>query len=538
MNPVKINDTTYEVTLSAGDRVEIGDKDSADFKPCAKLNRWGTECSLVLSIPTNEEILPTIQNEKILWQGRDYGAEFFAATDGFKFNIILPEKPSTNVFPLDFGSDNLKFFYQPPLTEELELERLIGNIISITETDAVGTEASVHRPENVVGSYAVYHATKGNIHASAQDAEKYKVGKAFHWYRPLIYDNAGHTCWGILKVDPKAGLRTVTIPQEFLDSAVYPVTIDDEFGYHPEAPASYLNNPNYCVASVGISPVNYTHTASSGDTITKFSMYGSSSAGATGFGVAAYTLSGQVPVNRLAAEVTIILPSSPAWADSAAVSQEMSDGVSYCCAYGNDGAATERGYYDTGYGVQGSKDVTTGALPAAWTHNNTFSILLAIYCTYTPGGGATEKTGSDSGAGAEAKASGNPLAAISGAESGSGVDSLPFRDMALPEAGSGVDALVSLQTPAAKTSSDAGSGVEAMPVYSAVLADVESGSGIEAFIARLLATAEAGYGAEASEIGGGGLLKHLFASELGEGADRLTAKIEIPNKGGGMRLWT
>jgi hypothetical protein len=89
-----------------------------------------------------------------------------------------------------------------------------------------------------------------------------------------------------------------------------------------------------------------------------------------------------------------------------------------------------------------------------------------------------------------------------------------------------------------KTSSDAGSGVEATPVYSAVLADVESGAGVEAFIARLLAAAESGYGAEASEIGGGGLLKHLFASELGEGADGLTAKIEIPNKGGGMRLWT
>jgi hypothetical protein len=444
-----------------------------------------------------------------------------------------------NVFPLDFGSDNLKFYYQPPLTEELGLERLIGNIISITETDAVGTEASAHRPENVVGSYAVYHATKRNIHASAQDAEKYKVGKAFHWYRPLIYDNAGHQTWGILNVDPKAGLRTVTIPQEFLDSAVYPVTIDDEFGYHPSAPASYLNNPNYCVALVGISPVNYTHTASSGDTITKFSMYGSSSAGATGFGVAAYTLSGQVPVDRLAAEVTLVLPSSPAWADSAAVSQEMSDGVSYCCAYGNDGAATERGYYDIVTGVQGSKDLTTGALPSTWSQNNTFSVILAIYCTYTPGGGgATEKSDSDSGAGAEAKASGNPLAAISGAESGSGADSLPARDITLPESGSGVDALVSLQTPAAKTSSDVGSGVEATPVHGAVLADVESGAGVEAFIARLLAAAESGYGAEASEIGGGGLLKHLFASELGEGADGLTVKIEIPNKGGGMRLWT
>jgi len=203
---------------------------------------------------------------------------------------------------------------------------------------------------------------------------------------------------------------------------------------------------------------------------------------------------------------------------------------------------------------------------------------MSLYGTGTAGGGATEKTGSDTGAGADAKASGSPLAAINGSETGSGADSLPSRDITLPESGSGVDALVSLQTPAAKTasdtgygvegtplsgatlaavdtgagvdalvslqmpaaktSSDAGSGVEAVPVYSAVLVGSESGSGVEAFIARLLAAAEAGCGAEASEIGGGGLLKHLFASELGEGADGLTAKIEIPTKGGGMRLWT
>jgi len=204
--------------------------------------------------------------------------------------------------------------------------------------------------------------------------------------------------------------------------------------------------------------------------------------------------------------------------------------------------------------------------------------VVSLYGTGTEGGGATEKTGSDTGAGADAKASGSPLAAINGSETGSGADSLPSRDIALPESGAGVDALVSLQTPAAKTSfdagsgvegtplpgatlaavdngagvdalvavqmpaaktsSDAGSGVEAIPVSGAVLAGSESGSGVEAFITRLLAAAETGCGTEASEIGGGGMLKHLFAGELGEGADGLTAKIEIPTKGGGMRLWT
>jgi hypothetical protein len=198
------------------------------------------------------------------------------------------------------------------------------------------------------------------------------------------------------------------------------------------------------------------------------------------------------------------------------------------------------------------------------TGQQTYSSLssgraVSVHGMGTEGGGAIEKQSSDAGTGADAKISANPVASLSDGESGGGADWLPGRDITLPEAGSGADMLVSLQTPAAKTSSDSGSGAdasvslevpqgktssdtgsgaEAVPVYSAVLIRNESGSGVEAFIDRLLAAAEAGSGDETSEIGGGGLLKHLVAGELGEGADGLTAKIEIPNKGGGMKLWT
>lgn len=100
------------------------------------------------------------------------------------------------------------------------------------------------------------------------------------------------------------------------------------------------------------------------------------------------------------------------------------------------------------------------------------------------------------------------------------------------DAGSGVDAYVSLETPEAKSSSDTGSGVEVTPVQSAVLAGNETGSGIEALIARLLTGDETGTSIEL-----GALLRAFFASELGRGSDSLTAKIETPIKGGGMKLW-
>lgn len=151
--------------------------------------------------------------------------------------------------------------------------------------------------------------------------------------------------------------------------------------------------------------------------------------------------------------------------------------------------------------------------------------LRSAHCTqvyvevdYTAGG-ATEKQSSDSGTGTDAKASGNPVASINGSETGSGADSLPARDIALPDTGSGVDAYDSLEKGEGeiKTSSDTGSGIEALIFR--LLAAVDTGGGVEAVV----------------EIEG--LLKNLFASELGEGSDCLAAKIETPTKGGGMKLW-
>lgn len=108
------------------------------------------------------------------------------------------------------------------------------------------------------------------------------------------------------------------------------------------------------------------------------------------------------------------------------------------------------------------------------------------------------------------------------------------------DAGSGADAYVSLEKGEGeiKTSSDTGSGVEGTPLPSAFLTGSENGSGIDALIFRLLAAVDVGGGVEASSVEVDGQLKDLFASELGEGSDSLTAKIEMPTKGGGMKLWT
>ncbi len=181
----------------------------------------------------------------------------------------------------------------------------------------------------------------------------------------------------------------------------------------------------------------------------------------------------------------------------------------------------------------------TDAIPCT---NTTFVLgSAATYSLYGTGETAvTAKTSSDTGSGADALLADNPQATLTGFEAGAGVDVFADLLSALvqSDSGSGVDAVYSLETPEAKSSSDVGSGVEDTPAPSAVLAGSETGSGVEALIARLLAALDTGGGAEASSIEIEGLLKALFASELGQGFDSLTAKIEMPTKGGGMKLWT
>jgi hypothetical protein len=92
-------------------------------------------------------------------------------------------------------------------------------------------------------------------------------------------------------------------------------------------------------------------------------------------------------------------------------------------------------------------------------------------------------------------------------------------------------------TVTAKTSSDSGAGVDSTPAPSASLSGSESGSSIEALAARLMASFDIGTAIEVSSLFHD-LFQNLFASELGEGLDLLVAKIEMPTKGGGMKLWT
>lgn len=163
---------------------------------------------------------------------------------------------------------------------------------------------------------------------------------------------------------------------------------------------------------------------------------------------------------------------------------------------------------------------------ASW--DNTTYDPPAIYLEWTEGG-VTEKTGSDTGTGTDAKASGNPVATLTKSETGSGAESLYGRDIALAQSGAGVDATISLL--AAILKDETGSGADAVEALTQLLEKSGSDSGAGAEAKSLLASlikSDDGQGAEALL----NLLRTLIDS--GEAID--TATLE-GLAGVMMKLW-
>lgn len=256
--------------------VEIGDSKQADFYPQIKLMRWDNEVNCSFRIVGNG-LTPTMRfdSEKIIWAQGDTEAHFYDLPasgkyeGGYEFEIVLKSKPASNKIDFTIQTKGLDFFYQPPLTDEHHVGDYTrhGTIAGVTETDTKDSSGRVldHREPKVVGSYAIYHSTKGRWNEI--NGKAYKAGKAFHIYRPKVKDALGTEVWADLNIDVAQGIMTITVPRDFLNKATYPVVIDPEYGYTTVGGSwgEYMANTECFVAELGNSPaagtLNYVHWA-------------------------------------------------------------------------------------------------------------------------------------------------------------------------------------------------------------------------------------------------------------------------------------
>lgn len=201
--------------IVGGERVIVGGEQKLgattpsldDFKPEVILEKWGDETYIKVWTDDPVEETATQIGDKIISLSLDGKREYnfyptiYDGVEAFEYEVILLEKPDTNVISLKIETKDLVFHYQDELTQQ--------------EIDEGASMA-----DDVIGSYAVYHVTKQGDY-SAVGGKNYKTGKAYHIYRPQMEDAKGWKVWGELNIDKN--VLTVTIPQDFINKAVYPI---------------------------------------------------------------------------------------------------------------------------------------------------------------------------------------------------------------------------------------------------------------------------------------------------------------------------
>lgn len=203
-----MNETPLErVEIIAEERVEAKQIENVVETTLPWKDQPGIKVKYDLGEPTLGERLADKRKQEVVTE-----VVPFADSQGFKVDILLNERPATNCFTYQLeGWEQYDFYYQPALTDE-----------EIAE--------GASRPEEIVGSYAVYHKTLKN-HQLGQ--ENYATGKFAHIPYPYVWEveNATDTKHRAESFAITDGQMQVCVSADWLDKATYPVRVDPTFGY-------------------------------------------------------------------------------------------------------------------------------------------------------------------------------------------------------------------------------------------------------------------------------------------------------------------
>jgi hypothetical protein len=379
---IKEEESFYKVTCENESEIEICDLDVGGglYKTQFTFNKW-TEYSITL---THSEALSTkltevkdesnnITNLIVDDPSTDYYLETYRLAcgeyGGLEIEIVLESNPISNIIEFDINfTDGLDFAYQPPLTEDTDLQAMFDDrVYSLSETEAKDGEGNViaFRPENIIGSYAVYAPKQHN---------KYKTGKITHIERPKAIDDNGVEQWCELNIDVENKKLYITIPQSFLDSASYPIIVDPTFGY-TSIGASSTNNWDIIGGQVA--------NPGEAGTVTKITAYLGDDLFGDNRKCALYT-SGGTLVSPQSSQNSASRPSA-GWEDFTVANASVT-AQNYVVSYWANWVDPTI-YYDTGGASGTSKYVSQsyGSWPASVTFSNSTN-YLSIYATYTSAG--------------------------------------------------------------------------------------------------------------------------------------------------------
>lgn len=335
------NPTTFRTTLGdldgkkADASIIIGGFDESKTIPIINGYKWETaekplgEAFFTLN-PTwfpstsDKAVLSNFKDGLVSLEKSGTRWESFVKPNGnLESQIIFAEKPSFAVCEFEIASSGVEFWYQDTLANEYKYLSWLndGKIPGFPTLESY--LAGHTRPDNVVGSYAVYAPDK--MH------RKYKTGKVGHIYRPCLIDAKGKRKWLSQVID--AGKLKISLD---FTGLVFPVILDPEVGYSTPG-ASGVGNAGY----------QYTTRFTAGDTFTTTTQYiyiFTTSAG-NHKKIVVMSTSGVQPMSQLGTES--VVDATEGW-QSAATVVSIENGVVYHMSHVDEDAVGDAAYDASG----------------------------------------------------------------------------------------------------------------------------------------------------------------------------------------------
>jgi hypothetical protein len=156
---------------------------------------------------------PTFDSKQIRLATGDETDIFYIAEDGtFKWDIEYAKKPVNLAPEWDIVcSPGLMFRCQTPPPAEM-------------------LKGTLPIPERNFNSWTVHCLQKGHYKSrEGKTLVNYQTGKLLQIYRPVCTDADGKTAWADILIEN--GKFRVTLPQDFMETARYPITLDPTFGH-------------------------------------------------------------------------------------------------------------------------------------------------------------------------------------------------------------------------------------------------------------------------------------------------------------------
>ncbi len=231
-----------------------------------------------------------------------------------------------------------------------------------------GEPFNADRPENVIGSYALYWKTAGRIlDTSGREIVNYDNGKFAHLYRPVCIAADGSRAWAAQVYD--GGILRIALPMDWLrdlGNKQWPVTLDPYFGYETVGGTGVDLGANYIIA---YGP----YTAPATGTITAAGVYGYCTSGTQNITTGVYDTGSTVSLLADSAGSTWSNVAAQWWDQALDSGVACTLGGTFLCA-DNHATANGRYYYDAAKsaGIRYKASAYShGALPSTYPSGST-----------------------------------------------------------------------------------------------------------------------------------------------------------------------